>query len=579
MTSREEQVLAARDPSVEDENEWEEFSLTDVKVLIPGKSRYANLLTASPENPVRVIGCLDEVEEEQAHLVLDEDYLSKRIVIENVTHYAYGQHADGEIGIWVAGQAGWYSIVPAKGYRPMYNDMVEAIDLLYFLVDRHQRRRRKRRNWDPSFEYLCDEYVTHTHGICEDGDDSAEVFYKHHSFLLSQMIQGKEDVQWTETSIFKHLSEKFPEEYERLKALHDPPTEETANGDVNGDAKDANGNAPTQPESVDTDAVANAQATTIFNIITDLKEAGALAKRQLNVDLVASTLHGRYEVDSEDSARALITARAEMLLEMMDKQKTSSFDWSRKAIYRELKSAVENNEKQHVAITPLRPRAPVEDDDSSEHDSDHEDHPRVLRRRVRKSVLRPKLSSVSAKQAGKQTRSMRTQEVEMSEDSEADEDLNTPSKSRGHELIREPPPSASINGRARSILSDSDSTAIRKTPLQETLQSGNISNPVGNSQSALSRTNTENLPGDTWVCSVQGCGKVVHKASSKRSKELIYDHTLMHADDTQSKLDLVFAEQRLSFNIGVDHLVSRIREIGAMEGAAADGSAPKRIRR
>lgn len=68
MTSREDQILKPRDPSIEDENEWEEFSLTDVKVLIPGKSRYANLLATSPENPVRVIGCLNEVEEEQEHL-------------------------------------------------------------------------------------------------------------------------------------------------------------------------------------------------------------------------------------------------------------------------------------------------------------------------------------------------------------------------------------------------------------------------------------------------------------------------------------------------------------------------------
>jgi hypothetical protein len=92
-------------------------------------------------------------------IVLDDDYISKRIVIENVTHYAYGQHADGEIGVWVAGQAGWYSIVPAKGYRPMHNDMVEAVDLLYFLVDRHrnQRPKRKRRGGEPTFEYLCDE--------------------------------------------------------------------------------------------------------------------------------------------------------------------------------------------------------------------------------------------------------------------------------------------------------------------------------------------------------------------------------------------------------------------------------------
>lgn len=58
--------------------------------------------------------------------------------------------------------------------------------------------------------FFFHQYVAHTHGICEDADDSAEVFYKHHSFLLSQMIQGREDVQWTETTIFKHLAEKFP---------------------------------------------------------------------------------------------------------------------------------------------------------------------------------------------------------------------------------------------------------------------------------------------------------------------------------------------------------------------------------
>lgn len=68
MTSREENVLAARDPSVDDENDWQEFSLIEVKVLIPGKSRYANLLTASADNPVRVTGCLDEVEEDQESL-------------------------------------------------------------------------------------------------------------------------------------------------------------------------------------------------------------------------------------------------------------------------------------------------------------------------------------------------------------------------------------------------------------------------------------------------------------------------------------------------------------------------------
>lgn len=52
--------------------------------------------------------------------------------------------------------------------------------------------------------------MSHTHGICEDADDSAEVFYKHHHFLLSRMLKGEEDVQWTNTCIFEHLCEKFP---------------------------------------------------------------------------------------------------------------------------------------------------------------------------------------------------------------------------------------------------------------------------------------------------------------------------------------------------------------------------------
>ena len=90
-------------------------------------------------------------------LVLDEDYLNKRIVIENVTHYAYGQHDDGEIGVWVAGRAGWFSISPAKGYKNMFNETVEAIDLLYFLADRHQRKRRRQKAWNPSVEYLLEE--------------------------------------------------------------------------------------------------------------------------------------------------------------------------------------------------------------------------------------------------------------------------------------------------------------------------------------------------------------------------------------------------------------------------------------
>lgn len=68
------------------------------------------------------------------------------------------------------------------------------------------------------------------------------------------------------------------------------------------------------------------------------------------------------------------------------------------------------------------------------------------------------------------------------------------------------------------------------------------------------------LPPDTWVCPVENCSKVVYRASSRYSKDVISDHSLSHAHDTKGMLDLVFSEQRRNVNANVSHLVGRIRE-------------------
>lgn len=39
----------------------------------------------------------------------------------------------------------------------MFNEMVEAIDLLYFLADKHQNSRRRGKKWNPKIDYLFDE--------------------------------------------------------------------------------------------------------------------------------------------------------------------------------------------------------------------------------------------------------------------------------------------------------------------------------------------------------------------------------------------------------------------------------------
>ena len=54
---------------------------------------------------------------------------------------------------------------------------------------------------------------------------------------------------------------------------------------------------------------------------------------------------------------------------------------------------------------------------------------------------------------------------------------------------------------------------------------------------------------------------------SKRGKELIDDHHLFHAEDTQTKIDLVKTEMR--FDRPVGNLVDRIQALGALEALGA----------
>lgn len=316
-------------------------------------------------------------------------------------------------------------------------------------------------------------------------------------------------------------------------------------GDVDGDS------------SSDQDSISRNQADLIYQVILDLKAAGHLAKRELNIGLVASNLVSRYEIERGDYARDLISARSKIILGLMNEAKTPSFDWSRKAIYKELKKVSKRSDLQHIAITPLRRRSEDESSDESE-----QEEPRPRRRRVRKSVLRPKLSSMSAKQTGKRTRNAEEEEEDSDGNEDADE-YETPSKIRGHELVRDPL-STRAKRRTRSILSDSGSTPVQKTPLQETRQSRNTSVSAIEQDVSDFDAQLDDFPPDTWVCRARDCGKVIYKSSTKRGKKLVQDHSLAHASDTQARLDLVFSEQRLNIGLPVDNLINRIQELGSL---------------
>lgn len=308
-------------------------------------------------------------------------------------------------------------------------------------------------------------------------------------------------------------------------------------------------------------------------MILDLKEAGHLAKRQLNLDLVASTIVGRFEIDNTEYAQDLIASKADAIIELMDEAKTPNFDWSRKVIYRELKAAAKKHDVQQIAFTPLRPRLSNEDE-SSQEDSEHEEQPRPRRRRVRKSVLRPK-STIASKKIGKRTRSAAAADDEYLSDDNPDamDEFETPSKVRGHDLVRDPL-STRAKRRTRSMLSNPETTPFQKAPaLQEILQSRNTSVSVGDQAPSESDTfNANESTTDTWVCQARGCDEIIHKSNTKHGKELIRAHSLEHADDAKVKMDLVFSEHQLNIGFRVDNLLEHIRGMGGLDIAAMDGA-------
>ncbi|KAJ5832622.1 hypothetical protein N7474_000933 [Penicillium riverlandense] len=549
MTAREDTVLAPTDPSVTDENDWWEFSLTDVKVLRPGKMLYANLLDASDDNPLQVIGCLEQVREDEEHLVLNPDYLSKRIVIDDVTHYAYGQTEDKTIEIWVAGKAGWYDISPAKGYLPTFNRMVQSIDLLYFLVDRHKQGRRQLK---PTVRELCEQvsrvfvcclarpltpsqYIYHTHGVCEDRAQSAEVFKDHGPFLLRCMIRDEEEVQWKKTNIFNHLR--------RQCRAYDQIMEEVSSSS----ADEAQDEPEVSTPRHDPAAIAKSQTYAIYQLLKELRDEGQLAKRRLHIDLLQERLASRYSLTDKDGAQKIIAARATAVLELMDAEE--GFRWHRYVIHRELKQAASKHTPLPPALlTPLLALEPSSDEDSG---------------RVRKSVLRPK--ATSKKLMGKRNKDAAANQEAKESDADDDEEdapdeMNTPSKTRGHELIRDP--FSSAKPRTRSILSDTGPAAsLMKRLLQDTVQTPTtpILSDTNNGTSDLSSLPTtgdsELESDDVWTCHMPECTKTIVMKAGDERKKLVEAHATEHDWKTQMRVELVESERRLHSAFPVTNLM------------------------
>lgn len=75
--------------------------------------------------------------------MLRKPYKPTQVEVRNVTRFSYGEMTDGAYVIWAQGRAGWFEIQPAADYRSIFNDMVRAVELLYFVTDIYNEPRKR----------------------------------------------------------------------------------------------------------------------------------------------------------------------------------------------------------------------------------------------------------------------------------------------------------------------------------------------------------------------------------------------------------------------------------------------------
>lgn len=94
--------------------------------------------------------------------MLERASLPATIRIDNVHTFSYGQYEEGKVALWAAGEAGWFELKPSRAYKPVFTEMVEAVNTLYFTADYYRDITRSKLKSTPAeiiLEMVSDESI------------------------------------------------------------------------------------------------------------------------------------------------------------------------------------------------------------------------------------------------------------------------------------------------------------------------------------------------------------------------------------------------------------------------------------
>ena len=264
--------------------------------------------------------------------------------------------------------------------------MVEAIDLLYFICDQHQKLPQRRRKRGFQIDPFLTEYQRHTNYRIDDNDEAMEALHKHHKFLLKQMYQEREGIDWSETHLWKHLAPTYPEEVEMLAnskvtQVDQPETEneEAEEGSGQEEEEEGLGDKDKASSSGDNEAASDEEQSspeqaekdwtqTIWEILATLRISGNISLRHCTIDKLAEQLQEYPDFPGDhEAAMTSIERSAEPLLALMNQAKLKKkFNWTTRPIYGELETILADEiaeiktpgpsaEKRHRQKSVLRP--------------------------------------------------------------------------------------------------------------------------------------------------------------------------------------------------------------------------------
>lgn len=449
-------LLYPVDPSITDSDDWDIFVLSNARVSYESNGHLASLLVAYADTPLKVEGRLEAPTREQSHYLVNKPYKPTEMEIRNVNRYSYGEMEDGTIALWAQGAAGWFQIIPAPRYKPIFDNMIIAVQILYFVTDIHKESRK--RGSGPSAQLLFQEYAEDRRFSCNDVTTAEATFNQHHIFLMMCFFNRANGISWSTTPLYQYFRRRHPEDFETCKARSEgryipiqasrpaPASAPMAHYPIEA-GKPVIHQAAEAPKKDDNWW----EAAALFEFMQKAVNQRALrvGRHQITLERVAELIVRRYEIEDVQTAQQVLQVHAQNLCYMMAHPRRKAIRYfASEPIYHTLAaghnlSAAEQRRATSVELRPRKDHATLKDaaSDSSE-TSDEEDHDAIttpVRRlparskKGRLSVLRPRSSNFSGKSANSEERKAGKGKAPVAHDREASEESDGSEQNRSSE--------------------------------------------------------------------------------------------------------------------------------------------------